>query len=68
MGPGLKETVYEECMILELKGLDISFEQQFRFRPVYKGIQLKTTSVIDLLVEDRTNITQPFQTKPDLEK
>ena len=53
MGPGLKEAVYEECMTLELKELDISYVQQFRFRPTYKGIQLQSTSVIDLLVEDQ---------------
>ena len=40
-------------MVLELKELDLSFVQQFRFRPYYKGIQLQSTSVIDLLVEDQ---------------
>jgi len=52
MGAGLKEAIYEECMTIELKSLGLSYKQQYFFRPIYNGIQLKTSSVIDLLVED----------------
>jgi GxxExxY protein len=52
MGPGLKEEVYEECMTIELDHLEIPWKQQYRFRPHYRGIQLKTTSVMDLIIDD----------------
>ena len=49
---GLKEKVYEECMCLELQALGIPFRRQYFFNPIYKGVQLNTSSVIDLLVDD----------------
>lgn len=52
MGPGLKEAVYEECMTIELDHLGILWEQQYRFRPFYRGRQLKTESVMDLIIDD----------------
>jgi GxxExxY protein len=32
LGPGLLESVYEECMALELRMREIQFERQRRFR------------------------------------
>lgn len=52
MGPGLKEAVYEECMTMELDHLEIPWVQQYRFRPFYRGKQLKTESVMDLIIDD----------------
>jgi len=52
MGPGLKEAIYEECMIIELDHLEIPWVQQYRFRPSYRGIKLKTVSVMDLIIDD----------------
>lgn len=52
MGAGLKESIYEECMTMELDRLGINYQQQYSFKPFYKGTKLKTNSIIDLLVED----------------
>jgi len=52
MGPGLKEAIYEECMTIELDHLEIPWVQQYRFRPFYRGQQLKTESVMDLIIDD----------------
>lgn len=52
MGPGLKEAIYEECLMLELDSIGLSYEQQYSFRPVYKGTRIRTNSIVDLLVED----------------
>jgi len=52
MGPGLKEAVYEECMTIELAHLEIPYKQQYRFSPFYRGRQLRTESVMDLIIDD----------------
>lgn len=52
MGAGLKEAIYEECMCMEMESLGLSFQQQYRFRPYYNKVKLRTSSVVDLLVED----------------
>ncbi|MDX2168055.1 MAG: GxxExxY protein [Deltaproteobacteria bacterium] len=52
LGPGLLESVYEECLAMELKLRGMRFERQ---RPVtleYKGHRLGVDLRIDLLVED----------------
>lgn len=52
LGPGLLESVYEECMIeeLSLKGLEV--ESQVRVPIVYKGRKLDKYHILDLLVND----------------
>ena len=52
MGPGLKEVIYEECMTMELDHLEMPWRRQYRFQPFYRGRQLKTVSVMDLIVDD----------------
>ena len=52
MGPGLKEAVYEECMMIELDHLNIPYVQQYRFRPFYRGIQLESVSIVDLIIDN----------------
>jgi GxxExxY protein len=37
MGPGLLESVYQKCMVLELRLRKIEFEPQARLPIVYKG-------------------------------
>ena len=52
LGPGLLESVYEVCMIQELKlrGLEVSSQG---FVPIiYKGVRLETELKYDILVED----------------
>jgi GxxExxY protein len=52
MGPGLLESVYEVCMVHELKLRVLSVERQ-RLLPVYyKGIELHANLRFDLLVEN----------------
>ncbi|NJC27673.1 GxxExxY protein [Neolewinella antarctica] len=52
MGAGLKESVYEECLAIELGKAEIPFRRQVSFYPIYKGTKLSMKSVIDLLVDD----------------
>ena len=51
LGPGLLESLYEECLIFELrkKGLKVTSQQII---PVYKGIECKTRLRFDIMVED----------------
>lgn len=51
-GPGLLESVYEECMVLELskRGYDVS--RQVKVPIVYDGVELATPLRLDLLVAD----------------
>lgn len=54
MGPGLLESIYEDCLAMELTLRGLQCERQ---RPVpleYKGRRLGMDLRIDLLVEDRT--------------
>lgn len=52
LGPGLLESVYEECLIEELKEKGLKVQNQVRLPIVYKGKELKKEFIIDLLVED----------------
>ena len=51
LGPGLLESVYEVCLVEELKARNLSVERQFHLPVVYKGKQLDKDFFIDLLVE-----------------
>ena len=53
LGPGLLESVYEVCLIEELKNKGLKVESQVRLPIVYKGKELKKDFIIDLLVEDK---------------
>lgn len=53
LGPGLLESVYEVCLIEELKNKGLKVESQVRLPLVYKGKELKKDFIIDLLVEDK---------------
>jgi GxxExxY protein len=50
LGPGLLESVYEECLVLELIERSLEIQRQLPIPIVYKGIQLKIDYRIDLLV------------------
>jgi GxxExxY protein len=50
LGPGLFETVYEECLAWELDYRSIDVRRQVVVPVVYKGIRLDASYRIDLLV------------------
>ncbi len=50
LGPGLLESVYEECMCQELRLRDIPFLAQLELPVVYKGLQTGGKFRIDLIV------------------
>jgi GxxExxY protein len=51
-GPGLLESVYEECLCYELSQRGLHFQRQVPLPVVYKGIKLDCGFKMDLLVED----------------
>ncbi|MFK7771646.1 MAG: GxxExxY protein [Saprospiraceae bacterium] len=51
-GPGLLESVYEACLIEELKMMGIKAEQQVKLPIIYKGKELEKYYVVDILVEN----------------
>jgi len=51
VGPGVYENVYSECMQYELKEEGLGFEMNRAAPIVYKGVRLKSTYYIDLVVE-----------------
>lgn len=53
LGPGLLETVYQACMMIELKNMNLKVESELSFPVIYKGEQVyKEGFRLDLLVED----------------
>ena len=53
LGPGLLESVYEYCLVEELKRRGLICVTQVRLPIVYKGVQLEKEFIIDILVEDK---------------
>jgi len=51
-GPGLMESVYEECLCYELSKLGLKFERQVELPVSYKQIKLKCGFRMDMVVED----------------
>lgn len=52
LGPGLLESVYEQCLCRELKLRDVRFRRQVELPVEYKGVQVDCGLRIDLLVEN----------------
>lgn len=52
LGPGLLESVYEICLVEELRNLHLKVERQVRLPVTFKGKLLDKNFVIDLLIED----------------
>lgn len=52
MGPGLLESVYEYCLVEELRTRGLNVESQVRLPLVYKGKVLQKDFRIDILVEN----------------
>ncbi len=54
LGPGLLESVYHSCMIIELKNLDLKVESELSLPVLYRDqIVSKEGLRIDLLIDDR---------------
>ena len=56
LGPGLLESIYEDCLAFELNSRGIEFQRQLELPVIYKGSKLKTGFRIDLLVEHQVVI------------
>ncbi|MGC3978108.1 MAG: GxxExxY protein [Paludibacteraceae bacterium] len=52
LGPGLLESIYEKCMIVELEGRGLKVKNQVVIPLEYKGKMLEADLRLDLLVED----------------
>ena len=52
LGPGLLESIYEECLCEEIKNKGLKVENQVYLPLVYKGKKLNKNFRIDILVED----------------
>jgi GxxExxY protein len=52
LGPGLLESVYEECLCHELALSGLQFRRQVAVPVIYKGVKLDCGYRIDLLIED----------------
>ena len=53
MGPGLLESVYEECLAVELRAAKLQFSRQLPVPIRYKGVELKSDLKLDFLIEDK---------------
>ncbi len=53
LGPGLLESVYEECLLLELQMVGLNVEKQKHLPLIYKGLMLESHLRIDILVENK---------------
>jgi len=52
LGPGLLESIYEECLCHELELSKLSFKRQVNLPLTYKGKSLKEGYRLDVLVDD----------------
>ncbi|MEZ4847786.1 MAG: GxxExxY protein [Bacteroidia bacterium] len=52
LGPGILESVYEHCLLYELRKLGLRAENQVILPLVYKGHTLNKNFIVDILVED----------------
>jgi len=52
LGPGLLESIYEECLCYELTQVGLRFQRQVPLPVNYKGMKLESAYKMDLLVED----------------
>lgn len=53
LGPGLLESAYEECLVLELKNMNLLIIQQLQIPLIYKNVTIQSKFRLDLLVEDK---------------
>lgn len=53
LGPGLLESVYEKCMLREIRNRGLDVQQQVAVPVYYKGEEAGAALKLDLLVEDQ---------------
>lgn len=53
LGPGLLESVYEACLVYELKQSGLSVQQQLVLPVIYKGVYIDAGYRIDLMVQNK---------------
>lgn len=53
LGPGLLESTYEECLLYEIKKLDLKVERQLILPLIYEDVKLASGFRIDMIVEDK---------------
>jgi GxxExxY protein len=53
LGPGLLESVYEECLSFELRQHDVPFARQVPLGVIYKGVKLECGYRMDIVVDDQ---------------
>jgi GxxExxY protein len=51
LGAGLLESVYRECMIIEMRSAQLRFESERHITLAYKGVPISSKLRLDLLVE-----------------
>ena len=51
-GPGLLENVYEQCLVHELRGRDLTVERQVSLPIQYRGIAIEGGFRLDAIVND----------------
>ena len=51
LGPGLLESIYEACLMWELRARGVGVEQQVAVPVTYKGLQIPLGYRVDLVVE-----------------
>lgn len=56
LGPGLLESVYENCLLYELEELGLKVKQQPALPVYYKGIRMDIGFRLDLWVEEKVII------------
>jgi GxxExxY protein len=56
MGPGLLESVYEECLAIQFDNDSLLFERQKTLPIVYAGKKLDTAYKVDFLIEKKVII------------
>ena len=53
LGPGLLETVYQACIVIELRGMDIKVEYEVALPVIYQGQRVHDEGFrLDLLIEN----------------
>ena len=53
LGPGLLESVYHTCMLIELRELALNVKSEVPVPVIYKGKKLTQEFRLDLLIEDQ---------------
>ncbi len=52
LGPGLLESVYESCLVYELRSSGLKVSQQVHLPVIYRDVKLENALRLDLLVAD----------------